>query len=401
MNKYGKVVLSSFLLFNLFASTIHAEDISVLKAEQEEANEKKEEYEEELEHVHEDITKLEEEITIIIQQVKKTDEQIATTQKQIDKTVKEIEKTEKEIEKTTIELEEKKEILAKNLRKMHMKGNVTMLEYLFRSENVSDFFDRFDLMKRIADANKKLYEEVRELKEHLEQQKAYLEAEKVKQETAKSKLVTLKTEQEANKKKQEALLKELYAHEEHLQKEIEEQNNAMAAIQAQIDEEIRKREEERKKREEAQSNGQNVVFDDPVGTGQFMIPVKNHYFTSEYGYRIHPVTGEKQSFHNGIDIVDTVNGMGAPIYAADAGTVLYAGPASGYGNWIVIDHNNGYYTTYGHMKYSSIRVVPGQKVARGEHIAAVGSEGRSTGPHLHFVVSVNGIYNYLNPRNFF
>ncbi|WP_240619295.1 M23 family metallopeptidase [Blastococcus sp. TF02-8] len=90
--------------------------------------------------------------------------------------------------------------------------------------------------------------------------------------------------------------------------------------------------------------------------------------------------------HWGIDIAAP---MMTPEFAAAAGTVLRAGPASGYGNVIYIQHLNGDVTVYGHME--QVLVVAGQEVASGELIARVGSRGFSTGPHLHFEVWAGGL----------
>ena len=99
------------------------------------------------------------------------------------------------------------------------------------------------------------------------------------------------------------------------------------------------------------------------------------------------------SGHPGLDIAAD---HGVPIYAADGGVVRSAGWNDGYGNQVVIDHRNGYVTTYGHL--SSFSVWPGQLVAKGAIIGRNGSTGRSTGPHLHFEVIRNGYY--VNPLDF-
>lgn len=113
-------------------------------------------------------------------------------------------------------------------------------------------------------------------------------------------------------------------------------------------------------------------------------PVKNAPITSNFGWRIHPITN-KRKFHDGMDFGAP---MMTPIYAFMSGKVIYSGPAGGYGNLIKIDHGNGVHSWYGHMK--RLYVSTGMQVPAGYTIAAVGSEGRSTGPHLHFEIHVRG-----------
>jgi murein DD-endopeptidase MepM/ murein hydrolase activator NlpD len=119
----------------------------------------------------------------------------------------------------------------------------------------------------------------------------------------------------------------------------------------------------------------------PVGSQAFIWPVGNHFLS---GYDYLP-------YHLGIDIAAAT---GTPIYASDAGTVIYAGwNDSGYGFMVEIDHNNGYQTLYGHM--SSLAVRCGDSVAQGSYIGAAGSTGKSTGSHVHFEVRLNG--GFVNP----
>lgn len=117
-------------------------------------------------------------------------------------------------------------------------------------------------------------------------------------------------------------------------------------------------------------------------TGGSMIwPTVGHRITQYYSWR-----------HTGLDIA---NKVGTPLYAADAGTVEYSGWSNGYGNNVVINHGNGKKTRYAHA--SKLYVKVGEKVARGEEIAAMGSTGWSTGSHIHFEVIVSGVkYNPLN-----
>ncbi len=118
---------------------------------------------------------------------------------------------------------------------------------------------------------------------------------------------------------------------------------------------------------------------------QFIKPASG-YLSSRFGSR----WGRN---HNGIDIAGS---HGSAIKAAAAGTVTYAGWMSGYGNYVVINHGNGYQTAYGHN--SSITVSKGQRVSQGQTIAKMGSTGRSTGTHLHFEIKKNGVFQ--NPLNY-
>jgi len=116
------------------------------------------------------------------------------------------------------------------------------------------------------------------------------------------------------------------------------------------------------------------------------------WVTSEFGTRIDPYTAERR-MHEGLDIATPI---GQPIYSPSDGTVVYIGTEGGYGKVLVIDHGYGVKTRYGHL--SEILVHLGDRVGRGDKVALVGNTGRSTGPHLHYEVRVNGVPE--NPRKF-
>ena len=123
-----------------------------------------------------------------------------------------------------------------------------------------------------------------------------------------------------------------------------------------------------------------------VGTGTFVWPSTLHYLS---GFHFDPSIN-----HYGID---EAGHLGSPIYATDGGVVVYAGlNNTGYGNMIVIDHGTGWQSLYGHL--SVINVSCGQSVTQGETIAAMGSTGNSTGPHLHFELR-SVTYGRVDPTN--
>ncbi len=120
-------------------------------------------------------------------------------------------------------------------------------------------------------------------------------------------------------------------------------------------------------------------------------PVKG-WLTSTFGYRTSPFTGRRE-MHKGLDIATR---SGTPIIAPADGLVVFSGREGGFGNMVMVDHGYGITTRYGHC--SSIDVKLGQKVKRGDIIARVGNTGRSTGPHVHYEVAVNGVS--VNPSRY-
>jgi murein DD-endopeptidase MepM/ murein hydrolase activator NlpD len=121
-------------------------------------------------------------------------------------------------------------------------------------------------------------------------------------------------------------------------------------------------------------------------------PVGDGWHSSNFGYRIDPFTGQR-GFHEGIDFPAEA---GAPILAAASGKVVHAGWHPQYGKMLEIDHGNGLVSRYAHA--SHLAAAEGDLVVRGQRVASVGSTGRSTGPHLHFEVRLNGAPQ--NPARF-
>jgi murein DD-endopeptidase MepM/ murein hydrolase activator NlpD len=116
------------------------------------------------------------------------------------------------------------------------------------------------------------------------------------------------------------------------------------------------------------------------------------WVTSDFGVRLDPYTSERV-MHAGMDIAGP---HGKEVIAPSDGTVVFSGLEGGYGNVLVIDHGYGIKTRYGHL--ATVKVKAGEKVKRGQTIAGLGNTGRSTGPHLHYEVRVNGLAQ--NPRKF-
>ena len=120
-------------------------------------------------------------------------------------------------------------------------------------------------------------------------------------------------------------------------------------------------------------------------------PIDGARLSSGFGKRRHPVLGYNK-MHRGVDFAAP---QGTPIYAAGDGVVTFAGRKGGYGNYINIRHNGRYHTAYAHMKGFARGMSRGKRVRQGEVIGYVGTTGRSTGPHLHYEILVDG--GQVNP----
>lgn len=125
----------------------------------------------------------------------------------------------------------------------------------------------------------------------------------------------------------------------------------------------------------------------------FSSPAYAWEVTSPFGWRIHPISGE-QKFHSGVDLGADYD---TPIGAWLPGIVVYAAPWGGYGNAILVQHDNSMYTLYGHC--NSLLASVGQQVGYGQIIATVGSTGYSTGPHVHVELWIDG--QYADPLKYF
>ncbi len=123
----------------------------------------------------------------------------------------------------------------------------------------------------------------------------------------------------------------------------------------------------------------------------FILPLDTINVTSPFGFRLHPITNQTE-FHYGVDLASAQN---SNIYAVASGVVSDTGYSDGYGNYVEITHKTNIKTFYAHCE--SVAVTKGSSVSQGEVIAYVGSTGVSTGYHLHFGASLNGVY--FNPKH--
>ncbi|MGF1535048.1 MAG: murein hydrolase activator EnvC family protein [Elainellaceae cyanobacterium] len=236
---------------------------------------------------------------------------------------------------------------------------------LLQSDNLDEFLDRRRQLALLYAADREILVGLAQEAEAIEQASRSVEQKKNDIALIRQRLLLQKSEYEAQAQAQSALVSRL----QQDRKALEEAESRLAQDSENLTALIRRR----------IAAGQGIV----LGTGQMIFPT-NGRVTSRFGWRVHPILGSRR-FHSGIDFGAS---QGTPIRAADAGRVLFAGWYGGYGRAVVINHGDGITTLYGHA--SRVYVSEGETVTRGQAIAAVGSTGLSTGPHLHFEVRRNG-----------
>lgn len=273
----------------------------------------------------------------------------------------------KDLAAADVELGEKKAQCARRIRSMYIDGQETVLSVILGARDFSDLANRKVVLERIAERDRELFEAVRRLREQTATKKRRQDV--LVRQTADLREVQAQKQAALDgvMDKKKNLLGRLRNQRAALEEELAQMEAESRRIQAQI----------------AAFQGANRG-NLPAFRGNLIQPVRGR-FTSGFGYRVHPITGTRR-MHTGIDIAAPT---GTPIVAAAPGVVISAGWQRGYGNTVIIDHGGGLSTLYAHC--SRLFVRSGQRVKAGQRIAAVGSTGFSTGPHLHFEKRVRGV----------
>lgn len=315
------------------------------------------------------------------------EQKIAEFKQLIEEKEKEIEQTGKDLEEAQKREQEQYEAMKVRIQFMYERSDTFLLEVLLSADSFGEFLNKADYIEQIAAYDRKMLNEyalnsqmVQLYKEELEAEKEILDEAKaavVAEEEALEALIGEKENQivayQTDINNKEAAIKEYEA-------DIAEQDEIISTLEKAVAEE--------KARRLAASN--TVITYDG---GMFAWPCPAYKrISDEYGDRLHPTLGVMK-FHNGIDLAAP---SGSDILAAYDGQVVAASYSASMGNYVMIDHGNELYTIY--MRASALRVNKGDVVVKGQKIAAVGSTGRSTGPHLHFGVRLNG--NYVSPWNY-
>lgn len=365
---------------------------------------------------------IDQEIFLMYQQITNINNQIATYSMLI---------ADKQEELTAAE-ERYNTLLAENkvrIQAMEEEGSVTYWSVLFQANSFADFLDRINMVQEIAASDRRRLEELNEAAVAVAEAKASLEEEKLGLEQTKVALDEAQHELELKRIEASAILKalvargmeyeELVAQSEAAQERLME---SIAVTQVQYNNAIYQEwlatsvpattvplapsQTTPTEATEPSSGGNAGSTGTTEGTGNegssnegsstvdegWKVPIDYIANTSPFGEREQPTAGASTN-HKGVDLAAPEN---TEIGAARSGTVLVAeyDPSAGY--YVVIEHDNGYRSVYMHMNYFDVQV--GQTVSQGETIGYCGSTGVSTGSHLHFGISQNGVYK--NPADY-
>lgn len=411
--KKTKIILILGLVTNFSLATVcfasESDKITSNNNKIDELKEEKEQLENEKSSINSEILELikkmqvkQEEIDIVQEKINLLQKEIDKLQESINKTIDEIATIEDKIieteniyKKKTKEQEYQEEVLSNRVKRNYINNTYNnFLGIILDSESLSEILFKIKYVNDIMNNDKKVIAELKETKILLAQTKESLDKDK---ETLNNHKLSLEYQQETIKEKQNTIVEERKI----LDSEMAELNNLEIEKQAKISKITATQKDIESQIEDLTIENANLTAilqqtsssssGVSYGSGTFINPTTGRY-TSNYGWRIHPITG-KRSFHTGQDIA---NSYGTPIVAADGGKVIKASYNGAYGNTVIVDHGNNYSTMYAHLQSFSVSV--GDTVTQGQKLGEMGSTGWSTGPHLHYEVWYNG--QHMNPRQF-
>jgi murein DD-endopeptidase MepM/ murein hydrolase activator NlpD len=303
------------------------------------------------------------------QNLKITDTQIQQNQLQLKLATEYLQQLEAKLATAEVSYQQQQAATIARLRFLQRSPLSQGWAILLQSQDISDFISRRRFLKLLYQKDQQILVRLASSANQINQQKTQVEQQKNQIALIQQQLLAQKADTQVQAAFQQQLIERLSSDRlalEAAQIQLEKDSQALAVLI-------------QNKLAAASNSQKNFIH----GTGIFVYP-SDAPTSSPFGWRIHPILGYRR-FHAGLDFAAS---YGSTIRAADSGIVIFAGWYGGYGKAVIINHGNGLTTLYGHT--SEVYVTEGQQVKQGQAIAAVGSTGLSTGPHLHFEVRKNG-----------
>ena len=406
------------LVLSLLPTKVHAASSSEIRKQINQLKEEKEEIKDKIQEVKAEYKENENEIADIIARKNVIDQEIQLLYTQIENMNAQLSAyniliADKQDELDAAEaryatLSEENKI---RIRAMEEEGSVTYWEVLFKANSFSDLLDRLNIVEEIAVSDNRRLKELGDAADLVVVAQEELMSEKDEMAIAKQELDAAEEELAAKRQEADALIQELLTKAddlEALEAEFEAQEAEFLTMIAQKEEEFN----EAKQREweaymatyvppttappagatnNSTATNSGTTSSGGSYSGGWVVPCSYTSITSPFGYRTAPTTGAS-TYHQGVDL-DT--GTGWSVVATRAGTA-YTGYGSAAGNYVTIDHHDGFKSIYMHL--SGFAISNGTNVGAGQLIGYTGSTGVSTGDHLHFGISLNGVY--VNPCSY-
>ncbi len=378
--------------------------INALKAEKEEISKQitlvQEQYEENEDEIADIIARknvIDQEIQLLSTQITNIHEQIASYNLLIaDK--------QDELDNAQLRYENMNQENKDRIRAMEEEGELSYWEVLFKANSFSDLLDRLNMVEEIAASDNRRLQELGEAAEAVEVAREDLEAEKAELVLTQQELDDTQAEMDEKRAEADQLFQELLTKAD----DLEALEAEFEAMEEAFLKEIAQKEVEFSAAKQAEWAAYMATYVPPEGSGNtgasaggtggtasssgWLIPCNYSSITSPFGNRTAPTAGASSN-HMGIDLDSTT---GTTVIASRPGTVVAAGYTNAAGNYVKIDHGDGYTSIYMHL--NNYNVSAGQIVGGGQSIGAVGATGVATGDHLHFGITKNGVY--VNPSEY-
>ena len=317
--------------------------------------------------IHQQESSAHQNLTSAQRQIKTTSAAIEQNQQRLQQKSQQLKRLELALTKAEKSYDQQQTATVARLRFLQRQGGSHGWAVLLQSKNLNEFLDRRQQLRRLYLADRQILAKLKTEADSIARQRRAVETQKNEIALLTQELLAQKLDSQKAAKQQQDLISRLRLDKGALEAAETQLAKDSDTIAAMIQQRL--------------GSFSGVTL--KPGKGIFSYPCTGE-ITSGFGYRIHPILGYSR-FHSGLDLGAD---YGTPVRAAAPGKVLFAGWYGGYGQAVILDHGNNVTTLYGHT--SEIYVSEGQTVQRSTPIAAVGSTGLSTGPHLHFEVRVGG-----------
>ncbi len=367
--RFGVTWIISVLCCILMSTSVilAQSEVDILQQQRQQVQQQRHQVEQQRDQLKKLETTAEKERLGLQKRLKSTETTLQLQEVELDKSTKALKSLEQSLTQTEASYRQQQLFMLARLQFLQRQRDRQGLSLLLKSSDLNDLLDKRYRLKKLFDSDRKSLATLQDQTTKLSSQRSQVEMKKNEISLIMQQLLAQKNELNAQSSYQKEFIQHLKTNREALESAIVQLERDSTNIGQII-------------RQRSIGDSRGIII---TGRGVMTVPVDAE-ITSGFGYRMHPILGY-QKFHSGLDFGSD---SGSTIRSAAAGVVIYAQWYGGYGNTVIVDHGSGFTTLYGHTE--GFYVAEGATVQKGQPIAAVGSTGLSTGPHLHFEVRQNG-----------